>query len=46
MVAALLAVAAAAPPGWPFPFPPVAAVALLAAIVYAAAALAPSQDQE
>jgi hypothetical protein len=45
VVAALLAALAAAPPGWPFPFPPVAAAALLAAVVYAASILR-TQDQE
>jgi hypothetical protein len=45
VVAALLDVAAAVPPGWPFPFPPVAAAALLAAVLYAASLLI-TQDQE
>ena len=43
----LLAALAAVPPGWPFPFPPVAAAGLALAVIYAAAALlTPSQDQE
>ena len=41
-----LAALAAVPPGWPFPFTPIMAAALLAAVIYAAALLSPSQDQE
>lgn len=41
-----LDVLAASPPGWPFPFTPVAAAALALAVIYAASLLTPSQDQE
>lgn len=41
-----LAALAASPPGWPFPFSPMAAVTLALAVIYAASLLTPSQDQE
>ena len=34
-----LAALAAVPPGWPFPFTPIMAAALLAAVIYAASIL-------
>jgi hypothetical protein len=42
----LLDVAAAVPPGWPFPFTPIAAAALALAVIYAAAYVLAPQDQE